>query len=160
MCPTKSSIGSTVKYDPVVEGSPNDQELATALLELCCHIEGIRATASRALGLTPQQAQLLTSVAPGALTHGELAVRLHCDKTNITGLVDRLERRELVRRRSDPADRRVAQVSLTDEGVGLVERFRTAVTAGVTDCLGSWPHERRRQLATLARAAIDAVTAG
>jgi DNA-binding MarR family transcriptional regulator len=143
-----------------VERSPHDEELPTALLELCCHVEGIRATASRALGLTPQQAQLLTSVAPGALTHGELATRLHCDKTNVTGLVDRLERRALVHRRSDPADRRVTQVSLTDDGAELVGRFREAVTAAVNGRLDAWPAQRRRQLATLARGAVDAVTGG
>jgi len=140
--------------------SPHDEELANALLELCCHVEGIRASASRALGLTPQQAQLLTSVAPGALTHGELASRLHCDKTNVTGLVDRLERRELVLRRSQPADRRVTHVSLTDDGTELVARFRSAVTAAVTTRLEGWPADRRQQLATLARGAIDAVTGG
>lgn len=141
-----------------MDRSSHDEELATALLELCCHVEGIRATASRALGLTPQQAQLLTSVAPGALTHGELATRLHCDKTNVTGLVDRLERRELVRRRTDPADRRVTQVSLTDDGMQLVGRFRATVTAAVTTRLEAWPAERRRQLAGLARGAVGAVT--
>jgi DNA-binding MarR family transcriptional regulator len=151
---------TTVKYDPTVDRSPQDEELATALIELSCHVEGIRATASRALGLTPQQAQLLTSVAAGPLTHGELATRLHCDKTNVTGLVDRLERRALVRRRADLADRRVAQVSLTDDGVELVGRFREAVTAAVTDRLEGWPTERRRELAGLARGAIDAVTGG
>ena len=140
--------------------SPHDEELATALIELSCHVEGIRATASRALGLTPQQAQLLTSVAPGALTHGELAIRLHCDKTNVTGLVDRLERRALVRRRPDPADRRVAQVSLTDDGAELVARFREAVTAAVTGMLDAWPTDNRRRLAALARGAVDAVTGG
>ena len=141
-----------------MDRSPHDEELAAALLELCCHVDGIRATASRGLWLTPQQAQLLTSVAPGALTHGELATRLHCDKTNVTGLVDRLERRELVRRRTDPADRRVTQVSLTHNGTELVGRFRAAVTAAVTDRLEAWPAEQRRQLAGLARGAIDAVT--
>ncbi len=147
---------STVKYSPIMGRSPRDQELANALLELCCHIEGIRATASRGLALTPQQAQLLTSVAPGALTHGELASRLHCDKTNITGLVDRLERRELVRRHPDPTDRRATQVSLTDDGEELVSRFRATMTAAVASHLESWPASRRQQLATLAHATIDA----
>jgi DNA-binding MarR family transcriptional regulator len=134
------------------------QDLANALLELCCHVEGIRATASRALGLTPQQAQLLTSVASGELTHGGLASRLHCDKTNVTGLVDRLERRALVRRHPDPADRRVTQVSLTDEGAELVGRFRATVTAAVTSRLEAWSAARRQQLTDLTHATIDALT--
>ncbi|WP_020670414.1 MarR family winged helix-turn-helix transcriptional regulator [Amycolatopsis nigrescens] len=134
-----------------------DSDLAAAMLELCCTVEGIRAAASRELDLTPQQAQLLTSVAPREMTHGELAVRLHCDKTNITGLVDRLERRELVRRRPDPDDRRVTRVSLTDQGTELVERFRESVSAAITGRLTSWPAARRRQLADLARTTTEAL---
>src|SRR2546423_1712303 len=135
----------TVKYSSIMGRSPQDPELADTLLELCCHVEGIRATASRVLGLTPQQTQLLTSVAPGELSHGELASRLHCDKTNVTGLVDRLERRNLVQRHPDPADRRVTQVSLTDSGTELVDRFRATLTAAVTSRLDDWPADRRQQ---------------
>ncbi|MFI0451927.1 MarR family winged helix-turn-helix transcriptional regulator [Actinomadura sp. 6N118] len=135
----------------------HDPELAEALLELCCVIEGIRAAASRELGLTPQQAQLLTTVAPQELTHGELASQLHCDKTNITGLVDRLERRELVRRRPDAEDRRVTKVFVTDQGAELVTRFRKAVSTAIAEPLASWPATRHHQLVTLARTTTEAL---
>lgn len=128
-----------------------------ALLGLCCTVEGVRGAASRELELTPQQAQLLTTVAAGELTHGELAGRLHCDKTNITGLVDRLERRGLVRRRPDADDRRVMRVGLTDQGVELVARFRKAVVAAVAGRLESWPASRQGRLADLAHAATEAL---
>ncbi|MBT2207442.1 MULTISPECIES: MarR family winged helix-turn-helix transcriptional regulator [Actinomadura] len=136
-----------------------DREVAGALLELACVIEGIRGVVSRELGLTPQQAQLLTLVDPGELTHGELAHRLNCDKTNVTGLVDRLERRGLVRRRPDPDDRRVTRVSLDDQGVELVARFRTAVTAAIAGRLTSGPSARHDELLTLARATTGALRA-
>ncbi|TDD28080.1 MarR family transcriptional regulator [Actinomadura sp. KC06] len=136
---------------------PAHPELAEALLELCCVIEGIRGAASRELGLTPQQAQLLTMVAPQELTHGELASRLHCDKTNITGLVDRLERRGLVRRRPDAKDRRVATVFLTDQGAELVTRFREAVSTAIGGQLASWPTTRHDQLVTLTRTTTEAL---
>jgi DNA-binding MarR family transcriptional regulator len=129
----------------------HEPELVEALLELSCVIDGIRGAASRQVGLTPQQAQLLTMVAPQELTHGELATRLHCDKTNVTGLVDRLERRALVRRRPDDDDRRVTKVFLTEEGTELVAHFRKAVTAAIEGQLASWPATRHRQLTTLAR---------
>ncbi|MES9607591.1 MarR family transcriptional regulator [Actinomadura sp. NPDC000929] len=120
-------------------------------------VEGVRAAASRELGLTPQQAQLLTLVAPKELTHGELANQMHCDKANITGLVDRLVRRELVERRPDPDDRRVSQVVLTERGRELVARFRQAVGTAITGRLASWPADHHQQLATLARATTEAL---
>jgi DNA-binding MarR family transcriptional regulator len=46
----------------------------------------------------------------------ELATLLELDKSSITGLVDRAERRGLVERIPSPADRRAVQVGLTDSG--------------------------------------------
>lgn len=47
---------------------------------------------------------------------GELAQHMHCDNSNITGIVDRLEERGLVERRAAEGDRRVKLVALTDRG--------------------------------------------
>ena len=47
---------------------------------------------------------------------GRLADRISCVKSNITQLVDRLESDRLVRRVSDPADRRSIRAEITDEG--------------------------------------------
>jgi DNA-binding MarR family transcriptional regulator len=46
----------------------------------------------------------------------ELAERLSCVRSNITQLVDRLEKDGLVRRRSDPQDRRSVRAALTPAG--------------------------------------------
>ena len=46
-----------------------------------------------------------------------LADALVCDASNITGLVDKLEARGLIRRQADPADRRVKMIALTPAGV-------------------------------------------
>jgi MarR family transcriptional regulator, organic hydroperoxide resistance regulator len=51
-----------------------------------------------------------------------LAERLFCDASNVTGIVDRLERRGLVERRSAEGDRRVKALTLTPAGVELRER--------------------------------------
>ena len=59
---------------------------------------------ARSYGLTPQQLELLCLVHKSRPTFGELAAALGCDKTNVTGMVDRLERRELLAREPDPAD--------------------------------------------------------
>ncbi|MFI6900532.1 MarR family transcriptional regulator [Nonomuraea sp. NPDC050394] len=131
--------------------APEELTPTEALLELCCVVEGVRARISRAFDLTPQQAQLLTALAAGPLSHGELATRMHCDKANVTGLVDRLERRELIRRRPDPSDRRVSLVSLTHCGTELVERFKQAVSTAIAVPLTSLAPTDLHHLATLAQ---------
>jgi DNA-binding MarR family transcriptional regulator len=47
----------------------------------------------------------------------EIATRLACDNSNVTGIVDRLEARGLVTRRPGEQDRRVKYVALTPLGV-------------------------------------------
>src|ERR1041384_1359065 len=69
------------------------------------------------LGISPQQAMALGSLEPGQpLPMSALAAELHCDNSNITGIVDRLEAAGLAERRPSERDRRVKAVVLTDKG--------------------------------------------
>jgi DNA-binding MarR family transcriptional regulator len=90
---------------------------------------GRRLTAFRdeqtsALGLTVPQAQLLRML-DAPLAMNQIASRLHCDASNITGIVDRLEARGLVARGVKPGDRRIKVIELTAEG----KRVRKKVAA-------------------------------
>jgi DNA-binding MarR family transcriptional regulator len=76
------------------------------------------------LGLAPQQAGALRALAQ-PVPMGDLADALHCDSSNVTGIVDRLEERGLVRREVAPGDRRVKMVVVTEEG----ERVRREITS-------------------------------
>jgi DNA-binding MarR family transcriptional regulator len=53
----------------------------------------------------------------------ELADALHCDNSNVTGIVDRLEDRGLVERRSATHDRRVKMLAVTPRGAEVRERL-------------------------------------
>jgi DNA-binding MarR family transcriptional regulator len=66
--------------------------------------------------LTPVQARVLRELASGPLPMGDLAGRLGCDASNVTGLSDRLSFRGLVERQPSQADRRVKVLVLTPEG--------------------------------------------
>lgn len=139
-----------------MDTAPVDHDLATALLALYREIGGLHGAVSRRLGLTTQQALLLCLVGHGRPSLGELAGSLGCDKTNVTGLVDRLERRELLRREIEPQDRRVSRVILTEQGHAIGAQLRTAFAEAVTERLGSWPTTRRHPFAQLAQAAAEA----
>lgn len=67
--------------------------------------------------LHPAQAGTLMQLdeGPGLPMH-EIATRLACDNSNVTGIVDRLEARGLVTRRGGEQDRRVKYVALTASG--------------------------------------------
>src|SRR5947208_10527304 len=69
------------------------------------------------LQLSPAQCHVLHLIEPGRpIPMGQLAETLACDASNVTGLVDRLESRGLVRRRASEADRRVKVLELTATG--------------------------------------------
>jgi len=72
------------------------------------------------LELSPAQCHVLHQIEPGRpIPMGRLAETLACDASNVTGLVDRLESRGLVRRRPAAADRRVKVLELTAPGARL-----------------------------------------
>lgn len=76
-----------------------------------------------ATGLSTAQVNALLTLQPGqAVPMRSLAARLDYDASNLSVLVDRLERRGAVERRPDPGDRRVKALALTAEG----ERLRAA----------------------------------
>jgi DNA-binding MarR family transcriptional regulator len=72
------------------------------------------------LQLSPAQCHVLHLIEPGRpIPMGQLAETLACDASNVTGLVDRLESRGLVRRHPSAEDRRVKVLELTPTGSRL-----------------------------------------
>ena len=84
--------------------------------------------AAAAFELTKLQAQALHILAyDGPRSMSELAQTLACDASNVTGLIDRLETRGLVERRSVPSDRRMRMLALTAAGARLHHRLRERI---------------------------------
>ena len=70
--------------------------------------------------LSPAQCHVLHLIEPGKpLPMGQLAETLSCHASNVTGLVDRLESRGLVRRQPSEEDRRLKVLALTPAGARL-----------------------------------------
>jgi DNA-binding MarR family transcriptional regulator len=76
------------------------------------------------LNLTIQQLRVLMLLfAEGGMSAHKLAEAIAVSLATLTGIVDRLEARELVQRSVDPNDRRVRRIDLTAEGRTLVSDF-------------------------------------
>jgi len=70
--------------------------------------------------LSAAQCHMLHVIEPDQpIPMGKLAEALACDASNVTGLVDRLESRGLIRRQASASDRRVKVLELTPAGVRL-----------------------------------------
>jgi DNA-binding MarR family transcriptional regulator len=72
------------------------------------------------LGITGAQFNVLillhAQTEDGTMSQSDLGRLLTVHRSNVTGLVDRLEAQGLVRRQDDQKDRRVYRVALTDSG--------------------------------------------
>src|SRR6516225_5379424 len=83
--------------------------------------------AARACGLTPQQHQLLLGVAGytgrGWATVSELAEFLQARHNAVVGLVERAERRRLVRKERVGRDRRFVRVYATPQGQKMLDEL-------------------------------------
>lgn len=90
-------------------------ELSGLVFEVTGRLRAQFNAAAAELGLPPAQALVLTNLA-GPAPMRELADWLSCEPSNVTGIVDGLERRGLVTRRPAPDDRRVKHVVLTEAG--------------------------------------------
>ncbi len=74
--------------------------------------------------LSPPQVMALRHLDPSEpRPMSELACALHCDNSNVTGIVDRLEDRGLVERHPAEHDRRVKMLVVTERGAELRARL-------------------------------------
>jgi len=106
------------------------------------------------LELSPPQAHALKVLRPGnPIAMRELADGLHCDPSNITGIVDRLEARGLVERRTDAGDRRIKTLLLTGRGVELRGRLLDRLSEP-PPAIASLTADEQRQLRDLLRRVV------
>ncbi len=105
------------------------------------------------LGLSFAQAHALRLLDPDEpMPMSALAERLICDASNVTGIVDRLEARDLVERRSTEGDRRVKALTLTPAGVELRDEVMAIMSEPPTAIAALSQADQRALRDILARA--------
>ena len=79
----------------------------------------------------------------------DLGKRMHCDPSFVTLVADMLEKRGLAKREPHPADRRVKNIVLTDEGVSLKQRLEAEIAARMPWSRALTDDERAQLLALI-----------
>jgi len=104
--------------------------------------------------LSPPQVMALRRLDPDSpLPMSALADALHCDNSNVTGIVDRLEDRGLVQRRPASHDRRVKMLVVTDAGAAVRRRLGERLYAA-PEPLASLSAEDQQTLLDIVRRAL------
>lgn len=103
-----------------------------------------------AIDLTMSEGALLSYVDDrGAMTQRELADLLHVSRASAGSIIDGLYHRGLVTRSSDPADKRVWLIGLTDDGIERVAQFRAVDDRLRAALRNGFDRSERHQLADL-----------
>jgi DNA-binding MarR family transcriptional regulator len=141
----------------VMNETPEDVGLATALVGLSHHVLHLFADAGRTYKLSQQQVELICAViVRGKIGMTELGKVLHLEKSNLSNLVDRVEQRGLAVRTRDPDDRRVTWVELTDEGTRLAMRTHADVTARLGKLVNQLGLKDQKQLTAVVEQLLGA----
>jgi DNA-binding MarR family transcriptional regulator len=137
-----------------------DFGIVDALAQLSFLIWGMVAKKAAGHDLSMIQTRLLGVLRDRKPGMNELATMLELDKSSVTGLVDRAERRGLVTRTVSTEDRRAFRVSLTDLGRSLIEQIAQEFQEEGDAMLGGLSPAERSSLSALASRVVVAYDAG
>ncbi|WP_280219650.1 MarR family winged helix-turn-helix transcriptional regulator [Nocardia neocaledoniensis] len=123
----------------MADASRTDSDRLMELLSVSLGVYyGDFTTAAASENLTASQGKTLTVLRRRPASMRALAEVLTCDASNVTGIINRLEKRGLVRRETSASDRRVTTLVLTPEGERVTDAIRAkmSVTRAGLDRLG------------------------
>ena len=126
-------------------------QLADLLHRLTKRLRRAQAERLAPFGLTPAQEPALRMITrseePPRMT--ELADHLGIVPRSVTTVVDALEEAGLVRRETDPRNRRAIRLHLTDRGVAVRDEMRDARRRAAEDLFAPLSAEERKQFGDL-----------
>lgn len=119
------------------------QEIVGLFRSLRHHLIRVSRAELARSGLTAAQLSVISLLGNrGAMTMGELSHELEVSHSTVSGIVDRLEAKDVVRRAPDPKDRRYIRISLAEriarrhpapQGDGPTDRLEAALAAGTSE---------------------------
>ena len=112
---------------------------------------------TQAHGITPvQYAALHAALRQPGLDQRTLASTIGFDTSTIGGVIDRLERRGLIERKTSPADRRVRLLHATAAGEAMLAQVVPAMLKAQQRILAPLPAAERPQFVAMLRTVVEA----
>lgn len=131
---------------PTPKARPDQLSPSDGLAQLSFLVYGTLERLATEHGVSIIQTRLLGVLRDRGPTMNQLAKLLGLDKSSVTGLVDRAERRGLVARVPSTTDRRAVLVNLTDDGRSLVSQVSIRFEAEISTMLDRLPPRDRHAL--------------
>jgi DNA-binding MarR family transcriptional regulator len=140
---------------PATPKGPGRPELIDGLARASFAVMAVlnRVAAEHDLSLT--QLRVLAMLRDRRIMVSQLAAHLGLDKSTISGLVDRAERRGLLQRAPNPADGRAVDVFLTEAGMELAGRGGSEVAQLLSPMLDQLTKAEAHRLTVLLNRVLD-----
>ena len=139
---------------------PEDLGVVDSLVQLSFLIQSVLARIASAHDLSMVQTRLLGVLRDRELGMLELARVLELEKSSVTGLVDRAEKRGLVVRSAAHADGRAVRVTVTRAGRRLVAAVAEEVRVEIDTLVAGLSEPQRRRLSALSSQIVIRHAAG
>lgn len=138
------------------KGSPHEVLALNTMIKLSRSLNSVQARLTPHLqkdhGITESQFGVLEALLHlGPLSQGQLCEKILRSGSNVTTVVDNLERDGLVTRVRDAGDRRVQIVDLTAKGRSLIGDAFPAHVERVTALMGALSADEQRELGRICR---------
>lgn len=91
----------------------------------------------------------------GEMTQQNIAYIIQKDKNSVTQFIDNLEKKGLVRRVVDTADRRVNNIKLSKAGLAMKDNTKKVAIAAVNDILEGIPEEELKDFVKVLNKACE-----
>lgn len=132
---------------------------------LLCHVMLLNSVLERRAnrfaeehGLTFPQWMALGCIGHGGeegVRHSEIGQSLMLSKAPVTGLIDRLERANYVRRAADLKDRRASRVIISEKGCEVWETVRVSMEASSRETCGCFSESEQQEVLNLLARLLD-----
>lgn len=126
-----------------------DGELIDGLAQSAFLTMGVLTKLAADNDLSLTQLRVLAILRDRQLQMGDLASYLGLEKSTLTGLVSRAEKRGLVQRQASSADRRAIEVRLSEEGLALAAQLAAELAAALAPIIGELDAVERDDLRRL-----------
>ena len=106
-------------------------------------------------GVTPTQTGVLAALWEGAQTPKQIAEALRLEGPTVSGVLDRMEKKGLLTRTVNPANRREVRVALTPAGLALKEPVNAAIEETERRLLSRYSPEEAAAFKKILRALLE-----
>jgi DNA-binding MarR family transcriptional regulator len=149
----------TRKPDAGASRAGGSDEFVNALAQLSFVVQSMLARTAANHDLSMTQLRMLGMLRNHRPSMQELAQRLGLDKSSVTGLIDRAERRGLVSREMDPRDGRSVRVAITALGLKVAAEGSAEIREALVLVTEPLSATQRTQLVRSARVVVETARA-